>query len=210
MMLGPIRRSAVDGRGRPGPALAKSIAMGNPISESTAAFLSGLNPTVREAAEEAVSSNSLRMSGLQLTLEQELNLAKAIKLIASADGFSKPERGALQFLMIMSGIPNQVQRDVLDFDLQSVTLDHVSALFTHGGRMAAYVLSGATTVAAVDGLSVLEREQSRQLGEQLGLPKPLVLALIDNACDLGAAMDKGDRAEVEELELARQVLLATT
>lgn len=184
--------------------------MGNPISESTAAFLSGLNPTVRETAEETVSSNSLRVSGLQLTLEQELNVAKAIKLIASADGFSKQERGALQFLMIMSGIPNQVQCDVLDFDLEDVTLEHVSALFTHGSHMAAYVLSGATTVAAVDGLSALEREQARQLGEQLGLSKPLVVALIDNACDLGAAMDKGDRPEVEELELARQVLLATT
>ncbi|MCX4241573.1 hypothetical protein [Paraliomyxa miuraensis] len=183
--------------------------MGNPIAASTQDFLAGLNVTVRETAEESVSNNSLRVSGMQLTLEEELNLAKAVLLIASADGLSKQERGALQFLMIMSGIPNQIQRSVLDFDPEGVTLDHVSELFERGSRKAAYVLSGATTVASFDGLSVLEREQARELGEQLGLSKSLVTALIDNACELGAAMAGGDRTEVEALEKARQLLLTS-
>ena len=149
------------------------------------------------------------MTGLQLTLEEELNLAKAIKLVASADGLSRAERSALQFLMIMAGIPNQIQQDVLQFELEGVTLEHASALFPPGSRKAAYVLSGATTVAAFDGLSVLEKEQLRRLGERLGLAKPLVEALIDNARELGRAMGEGERSEVEQLERARQVLLAT-
>lgn len=183
--------------------------MGNPIAQSTEAFLSGLDATVRETAEEAVGTNSLRTAGLRLTLEEELNVAKAIKLIASSDGLSKQERGALQFLMIMSGIPNQIQQDVLAFELEGVTLEHVSALFPKGSRKAAYVLSGATTVSAFDGLSVLERERARELGQRLGLAKVLVEAIIDNARDLGEAMAQGDRSEVEALEQARQVLLAT-
>lgn len=183
--------------------------MGNPIAESTEAFLSGLNVTVREAAEEAVINNSLRTTGDELTLQEELELAKAIKFVAAADGFSREERSALQFLMIMSGIPNQIQKDVLDFDIEGVTLEHVSELFPHASRRAACVLSGATTVAAFDGLSPEEEARSRALGRDLDLPAPVIDALIDNARDLGQAMCEGKRATVEALERQRWVLLGT-
>lgn len=182
--------------------------MGNPIAETTDAFLSGLNPTVREAAEEAVASNSLRTTGVTLTLCEELELAKAIKYVASVDGFSKQERSALQFLMIMSGIPNQIQQDVLDFDVTSVTLDHVSELFPRASRRAACLLSGAATVSAFDGLSAPEEVRTRALGRRLGLGEPTIEALIGNARALGQAMSRGDRDEVEELERRRQLLLS--
>lgn len=182
--------------------------MGNPISESTEVFLSQLNATVREAAEEAVATNSMRTTGVKLTLREELELAKAIKFVASVDGFSKQERGALQFLMIMSGIPNQIQRDVLDFDVTDVTLEHVSELFPRASRRAACLLSGAATVASFDGLSGPEETRTRALGRRLGLSVPTVDSLIANARALGQAMSKGDRVEVEELERRRQRLLA--
>lgn len=182
--------------------------MGNPIAETTEAFLSGLNPTVHEAAEEAVASNSLRTTGVKLTLQEELELAKAIKYVASVDGFSKQERSALQFLMIMSGIPNQVQQDVLDFDVTGVTLDHVSELFPRASRRAACLLSGAATVSAFDGLSAAEEARTRALGRRLGLGEPTIEALIGNARALGQAMSRGDRDEVEELERRRQLLLS--
>jgi tellurite resistance protein len=182
--------------------------MQNPIAESTEAFLTGLNATVREAAEEAVATRSLKTTGAELTLREELELAKAIKFVASVDGFSKQERSALQFLMIMSGIPNSVQKDVLDFDVSGVTLEHVGELFPRASRRAACVLSGAITVAAFDGLSPEEEARSRALGRQLGLTEPTIDALIGNARALGMAMSKGDRAEVEELERRRQVLLS--
>jgi hypothetical protein len=110
--------------------------------------------------------------------------------------------------MIMSGIPNQVQQDVLEFDVSEVTLDHVSELFPRASRRAACVLSGATTVAASDGLSPQEEERSRALGRRLGLTEPTVDALVANARALGHAMSKGDREDVEELERRRQVLLS--
>lgn len=181
--------------------------MSNPIAESTEAFLSQLNPTVREAAEEAVAGNSLRTTGATLTLRQEVELAKAIKYVASVDGFSAEERSSLQFLMIMSGIPNAVQQDVLDFDVSSVTLDHVSELFPRASRRAACLLSGAATVSAFDGLSAPEEARSRALGRRLGLGEPTIDALIVNARALGQAMSKGDRDEVEALERRRQLLL---
>jgi hypothetical protein len=183
--------------------------MGNPIAESTEIFLSGLNPTVREAAEEAVSSSSLRNRGVELTLREELELAKAIKFVASVDGFSRQERSSLQFLMIMSGIPNQIQQDALDFDVEGTTLEHVSELFPPSSRRAACVVSGATTVAAFDGLSPAEEARSRALGRGLGLAEPIIDALVGNARALGLAMNQGDRDEVEALERQRRVLLAT-
>jgi hypothetical protein len=182
--------------------------MGNPISESTELFLSQLNPTVREAAEEAVASNSLRTTGVKLTLCEELELAKAIKFVASVDGFSKQERSALQFLMIMSGIPNQNQRNVLDFDVTDVTIEHVSELFPRASRRAACLLSGAATVSAFDGLSGPEETRTRALGRRLGLSVPTVDALVANARLLGHAMSTGDRGEVETLERRRQMLLS--
>jgi hypothetical protein len=183
--------------------------MGNPIAESTEAFLSGLNPTVREAAESAVSSSSLRTTGVELTLREELELAKAIKFVASVDGFSRAERSSLQFLMIMSGIPNQIQQDALEFDVEGITLEHVSELFPPASRRAACVLSGASTVAAFDGLSPAEEVRSRALGRSLGLPEAIIDAIVTNARALGLAMCRGDRSEVEELERQRRELLAT-
>jgi hypothetical protein len=185
-----------------------SLGMGNPISESTDAFLAQLHPTVREAAEEAVASNSLRTTGVKLTLREEIELGKAIKFVASVDGFSKQERGSLQFLMIMSGIPNQIQQDVLDFDVTDVTLDHVSELFPRASRRAACLLSGAATVAAFDGLSAPEEVRSRALGRRLGLGETTIDALMTNARALGDAMSKGERDEVEALERRRQLLLS--
>lgn len=182
--------------------------MGNPIAQSTEAFLAGLTVTVREAAEEAVSANSLREVGLELSLTEELNLAKAIKQIAAVDGFSREERSALEYLMIMAGIPHAIQQDVLDFDVSNVAPEHVAELFPKGSGKAAYVLSGATAVAAFDGLSEDEEMESRDLGVHLGLPQNLIEDVIDNAHRLGIAMSAGQRDTVEDLEHRRRVLLA--
>ncbi len=181
--------------------------MGNPIAEHTDAFLSTLDATVREAAEGAVGSTSVRTLGMELTLTEEINLAKAVKQIAGVDGFSREERSALQFLMIMSGIPHQIQQNVLDFDASEVHPEHVAELFPMGSRKAAYVLSGATTVAAFDGLSEDEELESRELGAQLGLAQPLIDELIDNAHRMGLAMNMGNRAKVDLLEAQRQALI---
>ncbi|MCA9704285.1 MAG: hypothetical protein KDK70_00350 [Myxococcales bacterium] len=181
--------------------------MGNPIAKSTEAFLATLAATVREAAEEAVSANSRRMLGVELSLTEEVNLAKAIKQLASVDGFSREERSALEYLMIMSGIPHRIQQDVLDFDVTNVFPEHVAELFPKGSRKAAYVLSGAIAVAAFDGLSEDEEMESRDLGVHLGLPQPLIEDLIDNAHQLGLAMSAGDRAKVGDLEYERRKLI---
>lgn len=181
--------------------------MANPIAESTEAFLATLGATVREAAEEAVSANSKRMVGVELTLTEEINLAKAVKQIAAVDGFTREERSALEYLMIMSGIPHAIQQDVLDFDVSNVDPVHVAALFPRGSRKAAYVLSGATAVAAFDGLSEDEEMESRDLGVHLGLPQEIIEDLIDNAHRLGLAMSSGDQSKVGDLEYQRRKLI---
>jgi len=182
--------------------------MANPIAQSTEAFLATLDGTVREAAEETVGSNSKRSAGVEFTLTEEINLAKAIKQIASVDGFSREERSALGFLMIMAGIPHRMQQEVLDFDVTDVRPEHVAELFPHASRKAAYVLSGATTVAAFDGLSEEEELEARELGVRLGLSAPLIDELVDNALRMGLAMNTGNRAKVELLEAQRLLLIS--
>jgi len=181
--------------------------MANPISESTQAFLESLDPTVREAAAAAVSRRAAQKGSIEFSLEEELNVAKAVKLVASADGLSRDERGALQFQMIMEAIPHELQRHVLDYDVSELELDHVSELFPPASRKAACVLLGATVVAAFDGLSPEELEQARELGAKLGLETKVVEALIAHAWAMGLAMNRGDRDLVDALRQLRQTLL---
>ncbi|MCH9686543.1 MAG: hypothetical protein K0V04_34235 [Deltaproteobacteria bacterium] len=182
--------------------------MANSIAASTRAYLDSLDVTVREAAEAAVRANSVRVSGLELSLEEELNLAKAVKFVAGADGVSVEELTALKFLMIMASIPNELQKHVVDHEAVGGTLDDVGRLFPPASHKAAYVLSGATTVAAVDGLSAEEETKARQLGAGFGLETALCDALIAHARAMGLAMSRGDRELVEELERLRVVLLS--
>ncbi len=182
--------------------------MANSIRVSTQAYLETLDTTVHEAAEAAVRANSVRVSGFELSLEEELNLAKAVKFVAGADGVSRDEMVALKFLMIMAAIPNEVAQHVIEYDATGVTLDDVGGLFPPASHKAAYVLSGATTVAAVDGLSPEEETKARQMGAGFGIEASLGEALIAHARVMGLAMSKGDRELVEELERLRIVLLS--
>lgn len=182
--------------------------MSNPISDSTTAFLDGLDETVREAAEDVVSRNADRgHDGVTLSLAEEINVAKAIKYIAATDGFSRDEQGALGFLMIMASIPNELQQHVMAYDVSQLDLDQVSALFPRASCKAAYVLSGATTVAAFDGLSPQELARARELGAGFGLDDKVVEALIAHAWAMGLAMSRGDRALVDALKRLRHVLM---
>ena len=182
--------------------------MANPISASTKAFLESLDETVHEAAEAVVSRKSLEPEGIDLDLEDEINLAKAIKFVASADGFSRDELNALKFLMIMASLPNELQQHVIDFDVDDLTLEQVGGLFQGSARKAGYVLSGATTVAAFDGLSAEELAQSRELANKLELDTTIAEAIIANAWTLGLAMKRGDQAVVKGPEGVRQGILA--
>lgn len=182
--------------------------MANPIAQSTTAFLDGLDETVREAAEDVVSRKAERTKdGIGLSLEEELNLAKAIKFVAATDGFSRDEQGALEFVMIMASIPHELQKHVMAYDVSELDMGQVSALFPQASRKAAYVLSGATTVAAFDGLSPQELERARELGSRFGLDDKVVEALIAHAWAMGLAMSKGDRALVDALQRLQLALL---
>lgn len=181
--------------------------MVNPISTSTLEFLDSLEATVREAASEVVARRA-GPSGLVLSLEELLDLAKAIKLVAAADGLSRDELGALKFMMIMASVPNEVQQHVIDYDVGSIALDDVAEVFPPASRLAAYVLSGATTVAAFDGLTDDELSHCRELAVRLQLDTEASEALIAQGWALGLAMSRGDRAVVEPLLVARDAMLA--
>jgi hypothetical protein len=182
--------------------------MANPIAESTQRHLDAMDPTARGLAEDEVMAATLRAPGHKLDLESELNLFKSIKCVASVDGLSREELTGLKFIMIMAGLLPDQQRHVLEFDGKGVDIEHVAELFPAGTRASCYVLSGATTVAAIDGLSEDEERYVRELGLRLGLPARLVEVMIAEARATGRAMHEGNQPLVVELIKLRQAIHA--
>jgi hypothetical protein len=182
--------------------------MANPIAESTQRHLDAMDPTTRGLAEDEVMAATLRAPGHKLDLESELNLFKAIKFVASVDGLSREELTGLKFIMIMAGLQPAEQRHVLEFDGAGVQVEHVAELFPSGSRAACYVLSGATTVAAIDGLSEDEENYARELGLQLELPPKLIEVMIAEARATGRAMHEGNQPLVVDLIKLRQAIHA--
>jgi tellurite resistance protein len=180
--------------------------MPNPIADSTTQLLAELDPEDRFTAERDLAENSVRPAGFALSLAEELNLAKAVKYVASVDGLSREELAALEFLMIMSALPYWAQQHVRNFDTTVVTLEQVAELFPPGSQKACYLLSGAATVSAIDGLSDEEEKSARELARKLALPDKLVNVLIAEARATGLAMRKGDQELVSELKRLRQAL----
>lgn len=178
----------------------------NPIAESTEQFLASLDPELLERAEQAMLRDSVRAEGVAMSLADEINLGKAMLCIAGADGLSREEITGLKYLMIISGVPPVVQDHIHAFDASTTHVDDVAALFPAASRKACYVLSGTTTVAALDGLSDEERDFAVDLGASLGLPPTLVVLLIAEARATALAMKEGNQAMVEELMRMREAL----
>ena len=178
----------------------------NPIAESTELFLAGLRSAHREQAEFDLLRDSVRSEGVEMSLADEINLAKAVKCVAGADGLSIEERTGLKYLMIISGLPVVAQQHVEAFDASTTRVDDVAALFPPASRKACYVLSGVTTVAALDGLSAEERDFAVELGASLGLSATLVELLIAEARAMAMAMQLGNQDLVSELARVREAL----
>ena len=178
----------------------------NPIAESTERFLADLDPEARARAEHEMLRDSVRAEGVDMSLADELNLAKAIKCIAGVDGLSQEELTGLKYLLIISGLPHEFQTHVLDFDASTALVADVAVLFPPASRKACYVLSGTTTVAALDGLSGEERDFCVELGARLGLSPTLTELLIAEARATGTAMRAGNQDLVDDLMRLREAL----
>lgn len=178
----------------------------NPIADSTEQFLATLASARREQAEHDLLRDSVRPEGVEMTLADEINLAKAVKCVAGADGLSVEELTGLKYLMIVSGLPLLAQQHVEDFDASTTHVADVAALFPPTSRKACYVLSGVTTVAALDGLSIEERDFAVELGASLGLSATLVEVLIAEARAMALAMKLGQQGLVAELARMREAL----
>lgn len=180
--------------------------MANPIAESTERFLAGLAPARREQAEHDLLRDSVRPEGVEMALADEINLAKAVKCVAGTDGLSVEELAGLKYLMIISGLPVLAQQHVEIFDASTTRVEDVAALFPTASRKACYVLSGVTTVAALDGLSSEERDFAVELGANLGLSATLVELLIAEARAMALAMKLGNQELIAELARTREAL----
>lgn len=178
----------------------------NPIAESTAAFLASLDPQTIDHIEQELLRESVRAEGVDMSLADEINLGKAILCIAGADGLSREELTGLKYLLIISALPPLVQEHILGFDASSTQVGEIAALFPTASRKACYVLSGTTTVAALDGLSDEERDFAVELGASMGLQPTLVTLLIAEARATALAMQQGNQTMADELMRMREAV----
>lgn len=178
--------------------------MSNPITETTAAILERLDPETRAAAEANVREFSSHALGQEVSLEYELNLIKAAKFLAAADGLSAVELRGLKAAMTQCGLPEAVQWHILEFDESQLHPSHIGALVERG-RPARFFLSAILHFAALDGLSDDEAASARVVGWELDIHPSMIEALILEARANHEAQrhrDSAQQALLRDLRLA--------
>lgn len=155
--------------------------MPNAIVTQTQSFLSKLgreSPQVLEAAHASARAHSTTTYGVELSVEEELYLAIAVKFVAAVDGLSPLEHSGLRRMVQRYDTPKEIVDFVHTFDVSELAFEAVAELFEQGSEKAKRVLSGAVLVACLDGgdegMSATERELAVQIAERLGLNPVLV------------------------------------
>lgn len=178
--------------------------MPNPIIDTTVALLGRLDQETRAVADAGVRARSLDALGEEIDLETQLNLMKAAKFIAAADGLSAAELRSMKTMMEQYDLPDSILWHILEFDESEVEPAHVGELAPpgHGARL---LLSAVAHFAAVDGLSELEEERAIEVGRALSIAPKVVEALLVEARINYVALRRRDE---EQLELLRQLRFA--
>ncbi|NVB39033.1 hypothetical protein G6O69_14415 [Pseudenhygromyxa sp. WMMC2535] len=179
--------------------------MSNPIIDTTVALLERLDDGTRTAAEDSVRAHSREVLGQEVDLEADLNLIKAAKFVAAADGLSAVELRGMKMMMGSFGLPEAVQWHLLEFDESTVESTHVGELAPDGGREARFLLSAILHFAALDGLSDDEAARGREVGAALGQRDNLIEALILEA---RAEHHAARRRDEHQRKLLRDLRLA--
>ncbi|MBT9586698.1 TerB family tellurite resistance protein [bacterium] len=108
-----------------------------------------------------------------------LGYLKALKIVIAADeNISPKELHALRLGMRFMGIPEEVRRQVEEFDPLEVRLLQVLPNFRLGGLEARYMVRDAVELASSDGVySTAERAAVNRIASMLGVGKEMVRAL---------------------------------
>ncbi|MCA9680882.1 MAG: hypothetical protein KC457_01700 [Myxococcales bacterium] len=178
--------------------------MPNPIIDTTVALLGRLDQETRAVADAGVRARSLDALGEEIDLETQLNLMKAAKYIAAADGLSAAELRSMKTMMEQYDLPDSILWHILEFDESEVEPGHVGELAQpgHGARL---LLSAMAHFAAVDGLSELEENRAIEVGRALSIAPKVVEALLVEARINYVALRRRDE---EQLQLLRQLRFA--
>ncbi len=117
---------------------------------------------------------SQRHLGEDWEVPEALDFFRAAKVVASADGLSAAEAGALDEVLVRMGVPDFFRQEVRDFDVDTIDLEQALRGTEPGSRYAKTMLAFVVNVASVDGFETEERETAVRMAKQLGLPAELV------------------------------------
>lgn len=178
----------------------------NPIVESTATLISQLDEDTIADARASVHTRSIESSGEAIGLEDSINLIKAAKYLAAADGLSNAEVTGLKLLMRKFGLPDAVAQHVLAFEVSQLSPSHIGELAQQRSRQACFLLSGMIAIAALDGLSDDELADAHAAGAALGLEPKLITLIVAEAKASVYGLLKGDRALLKQLMSVRRAI----
>ena len=182
--------------------------MANPIADSTRALMRTIDERTTADARSAVRNRSMEATGEVIDLEASINLIKAAKYLAAADGLSTAEETGLKMLMRKYGLPDAVVSHVLAFDVATVAPEHIGELADERSREACFLLSSMIAIAGLDGLSDDELADARKAGEALGLEPKLVALIVAEALASVYGVLRGDRSMLNHLMGVRRAIYA--
>ncbi|MEW6731919.1 MAG: TerB family tellurite resistance protein [Acidobacteriota bacterium] len=100
--------------------------------------------------------------------EQVIKYLKALKVIIGADGqIAEAELNALKKGMKRMGAPEDLVRQIEEFDISGVKLESVLPTLTPGGRRARYLLRDAIDISRADGTYAAEEKAAVARAAQL-------------------------------------------
>lgn len=182
--------------------------MTNPIADSTQHLMAQLDEDTILDARAAVRVRSIASTGEDIGLEDSINLIKAAKYLAAADGLSTAEQTGLKLLLRKYGLPEVVANHVLAFEVGAVESRHIGELAEQRSREACFLLSSMIAIAGLDGLSDDELADARRAGEALGLEPKLIALIVAEAKAAVYGVLKGDRSMLNHLMGIRRAIFA--
>ncbi|PRP97383.1 hypothetical protein [Enhygromyxa salina] len=182
--------------------------LNNPILASTRALMAQLDDQTIDDARDSVRARSTESNGEAIALEDAINLIKAAKYLAAADGLSNAEVTGLKLLMRKFGLPDPVVQHVLAFEVAELSSAHIGELARPRSREACFLLSGMIAIAAIDGLSDDELADAHEAGAALGLEPKLVTLIVAEAKASVYGVLRGDRALLKQLMSVRRAIFA--
>ena len=116
-------------------------------------------------------------AGLDFSPAEVLRHGKLVKLLVGIDGFSSAEHSAMERRLNQLGFPAEITKEILHFDISTITLEKTLEGIERGGSQAKALLYAAVAIGSADGYSDKERAVVAKAAQQLAIDAKIVTSI---------------------------------